>query len=355
VNSRNIVLETAHFGVSQVVSSPVVAASIRTCRSDVRRLGAVADVNPVVAVIPARNAEATLPAALASVCAQSVRPDHTIVVDDGSMDRTGDAARSFSRHLSMEVRAHPRPLGVSAAFRTALEDAGGARFARLDADDVWLPDHLETLVDSHVAGEVVSADAITWTPGRALSARSWFQRYPLPPPNRQLSVLVRRNIILSAGLMEVDLFLRHGGYRDLDSVEDWDLWLRMANSGVIFRAAAHPTMLYRQSPATRSKGAAAATATAAMLDEFSNEVDDVALRRRAKQTARDWQGRASLFEAQVQARVGHRRLARLKAARATRLGRPRTKARSLATVVAPVGATRAYDRIVGAGQRRGLQ
>ena len=299
----------------------------------------------LVAVVPARNAATTLGAALASVVGQSRRPDVVVVVDDGSTDGTADVARSYERYLPLQLVVQPTHFGLSAAFSTALQGRTG-RFLRLDADDVWFPDHVQTLERRHDdQGGVVSADAITWRPGGGLSRRSWFDVQPLPPVHRQLEVLASRNIVLSATIMEVDTFQEAGGYAEMPSMEDWDLWIRLAERAVPFAATGHPTMLYRQSERSRSKGSIAARETAELLSQFSRTTTDEQIRTVAARSASQWRAKAELFDAQSAAREGRRGAARAKALAAVRRGSRQTRVRAVATTLAPFASTRAYDRI----------
>jgi glycosyltransferase involved in cell wall biosynthesis len=60
-------------------------------------------------VIPARNAERTIAEAIDSVLSQSVPPATTIVVDDGSTDRTAEVARRYGPPVTVVQQAHSGP------------------------------------------------------------------------------------------------------------------------------------------------------------------------------------------------------------------------------------------------------
>ncbi len=106
-------------------------------------------------VIPAFNAETTLPRALDSVLAQTLPAYEVIVVDDGSEDGTASVAASYEgvRLVRQENS------GVSAARNRGVEQAGGDWIAFLDADDYYYPWRLEEA--ARALAKVPEADFIT--------------------------------------------------------------------------------------------------------------------------------------------------------------------------------------------------
>ena len=100
---------------------------------------------PVTVIIPAYCARATIGRALASVAEQTVRPRQVVVVDDGSDDGTAAAAEASADDLGdigLDVLRQSRA-GAGAARNRALLAAREPIVAFLDADDEWLPTHLE--------------------------------------------------------------------------------------------------------------------------------------------------------------------------------------------------------------------
>lgn len=94
-------------------------------------------------VIPLWNKRHTVAATLASALAQTWRDFELIIVDDGSTDGGMEEAARFDdpriRRLSQANQ------GPGAARNAAIRAARHDWFAFLDADDLWLPDHLEEL------------------------------------------------------------------------------------------------------------------------------------------------------------------------------------------------------------------
>jgi glycosyltransferase involved in cell wall biosynthesis len=101
----------------------------------------------VSAIVPTYNAERWLGEALDSALAQTFRDLEIVVVNDGSTDRSAAIAAAYAARHPGRVRVIHQPnRGLCHARNTALAAARGTYFALLDADDVWLPHHLERSV-----------------------------------------------------------------------------------------------------------------------------------------------------------------------------------------------------------------
>lgn len=97
--------------------------------------------NLVSILIPAYNAEKTLPETLRSALSQTWQAKEIIVVDDGSRDNTADEARRFASKNVLVVKT---PNAGSAAARNhALSLCQGNYIQWLDADDLLAPDKIE--------------------------------------------------------------------------------------------------------------------------------------------------------------------------------------------------------------------
>jgi len=80
----------------------------------------------VIVILPAYNEEENLPRLLQRIdqaCFEAGIAYETIVVDDGSSDRTAKVARSFAKHMPVHVVAHERNQGLGAAIRDGLRAA----------------------------------------------------------------------------------------------------------------------------------------------------------------------------------------------------------------------------------------
>src|SRR5262249_29774449 len=94
----------------------------------------------VSVLIPTWNRARYLPIAIESVLAQSFEDLEVIVIDDGSTDDTSGALAAIRDPRVRTIRGEHR--GISRALNAGLAAARGELVARLDSDDMWLPDLL---------------------------------------------------------------------------------------------------------------------------------------------------------------------------------------------------------------------
>lgn len=188
---------------------------------------------PLVSVVmPVWNGERHLAEAIDSVLAQTWQPLELVIVDDGSED---DSRAIVDRYAAADARVRPifaPHRGLVATLNTGCAAARGTYLARLDADDIALPDrltqqvaYLERHPDVALAG--AAFQYITVTGQRTASVV-----YP-PCDNRTIRQRLRQANCFchSAVTMRADVFARVGGYRPLcTEAQDYDLWMRMADA-----------------------------------------------------------------------------------------------------------------------------
>jgi teichuronic acid biosynthesis glycosyltransferase TuaG len=184
----------------------------------------------ITAVIPAYNAAQFLRNALSSVFEQTRVPDEVIVVDDCSTDNTVEVAREFAEtDKRLRVLSTPKNSGSAIARNLAIKAASGDLIALLDADDLWLPHHVETVADllerHEEAGLAFSLTEAfgdkhwTWPLYIAAHEPVWcFWECLCRTIVPQMNIVARRSALLAIG-----------AYRpDLRQTQDFDLCLRLA-------------------------------------------------------------------------------------------------------------------------------
>ncbi|MEM3714769.1 MAG: glycosyltransferase family 2 protein [Nitrososphaeria archaeon] len=104
------------------------------------------DFGLVSVIMPAYNAERYIKTAIESVLSQTYKNLELIIVNDGSTDGTENIIKSFSDSRIVYIK-HESNLGVAEARNSAFKVAKGKFGALIDADDAWLPERLEKMLD----------------------------------------------------------------------------------------------------------------------------------------------------------------------------------------------------------------
>ena len=209
-------------------------------------------------LLPARDAEATLPAALGSLLAQDLASHEVLAVDDGSSDGTGAVLGAFAaRDARVRVISQP-PLGIVAALNRAAREARGALLARMDADDVARPGRLSAQIalleaDPRVVlcggdVEIIGQDVRS---GRREYA-AWINSHHTHDEIDR-ALFIECPVAHPAFLMRRAAFDAVGGYRDFDGPEDHDLVLRLWAAGGRMANAREVVLEWRESPGRLSR------------------------------------------------------------------------------------------------------
>lgn len=218
-------------------------------------------------IIPCYKMGSYVAQALKTVGEQEYTHWEVLVVDDcGPEDGTRAAVQAFASQFPshrVEYLRHEINQGVSAARNTAIAAARGDWLAFLDPDDLWLPKHLES------ARRVIAAhpDLSLVTAACEVFHESEPNRKPAVwrPPGWKLrhfpsSLAIANFIQPCATLTSREAVLSLGGFDtapELQHIEDWDLWLRLAKAGKQFYFQDHVTSRYRRHPSQATQNTAA--------------------------------------------------------------------------------------------------
>lgn len=176
-----------------------------------------------------RNASRYLRECIDSVLSQTFTDFELLIVDDGSTDGSVDIVRSYT---DPRIRLICREHDFIASLNTLLDEARGRYIARMDADDVMLPDRLQAQYD-YLTGhpEVVAvcsqADRIDQTGtviGRIghgdniirITPRMMCETNHICNP----STMMRRDIVRASGLRYE---------REYEFAEDYRFWSRVVS------------------------------------------------------------------------------------------------------------------------------
>lgn len=199
----------------------------------------------VSVILPAYNAEKYIKEAVDSILSQTFRDFELIVINDCSKDSTEQILLSYTDPRLVYVK-NEQNLGVAGTLNKGLSLARGTYVARMDADDISLPERFEMQVaylDAHPDVAVLGTNVETFNENGPLYT-GWSATDP-----KQMKV----DLFFSCGLahpsvmMRADVIRELGGYdMAFEGLEDYDLWCRVAEKhgvttlpDILFRYRVH--------------------------------------------------------------------------------------------------------------------
>jgi glycosyltransferase involved in cell wall biosynthesis len=100
----------------------------------------------VTVLMPVFNGEAFLDEAIESILSQTFTDFEFLIIDDGSIDKSVNIVRSYNDHR-IKLVCNNKNLGLVATLNRGIELSSGTYIARMDCDDVSLPERLEKQID----------------------------------------------------------------------------------------------------------------------------------------------------------------------------------------------------------------
>lgn len=187
--------------------------------------------NPAVTVLMAvYNGETWLREAVESILSQTFEDFEFLIIDDGSTDRTFEILNFFrDRDFRIRLVRNESNLGLITSLNRGLELAKGTYIARMDADDISLPNRLETQVEymeQHPEVGVCSAWLETFGKKRGEIWKS-----PLRDEEIKARLFCNSCIWHPAAIMRKEVFEQHGLCYNpaYPRSEDYKLWTEMAH------------------------------------------------------------------------------------------------------------------------------
>ena len=198
-------------------------------------------------IMPVRNGRPFLAEAISSILQQTCGDFEFIVVDDGSTDGSPQVVEVFAQNDARLKLVKQSRGGVTAALRHGVQWARAELIARMDADDVAVPERFAAQIElldrepqvvavgSYL--ERIDAD------GESIAVSKW----PLTHDEIDAALLCGHG-----GLAHPSAMIRHdaldavGGYRqEYEYSQDKDLWLRLAEYGRLANLP-WPLLRYRE-------------------------------------------------------------------------------------------------------------
>lgn len=202
-------------------------------------------VSVVMAVYNARN---YLHKAMDSILGQTFGDLELIVIHDKSTDGSGQILREYAaREPRMILLENPENMGLSKSLNRGLAVAKGEYIARMDADDISVPDRFEKQVrflDEHPDYTFVSCI------GRYIDEEgNEEQLRPFPETNEEIyEMMLKVDAVMHPGVMfrRADVAAIGNYCEELRVVQDYDLWFRGMAAGYKFYNIQEPLVYFRR-------------------------------------------------------------------------------------------------------------
>ena len=180
------------------------------------------------------NCAATLPEAVDSILAQTYSNWELILCDDGSSDDTYAVADHYRQQYPDKIilLKNERNMGLNHTLNHCLQHATGEYIARMDGDDISLPERFEkelNFLEAHPEYAIVSCPMIYFDENGDWRVGHCNCEEPVP------QMLVRGTIHCHAPCMvRTEAMRKVEGYsvdKKLLRVEDWHLWMKLYAAG----------------------------------------------------------------------------------------------------------------------------
>lgn len=201
--------------------------------------------NVLSVLLAVRNGERTVAAAIESIRAQTWTDWELIVVNDASTDGTAAVLARFT-DPRIHVLRNDVNRGLAASLNLAFRASHGALIARMDADDVALPERFErqfAFLAGHPDVDVLGTAAfLVDGHGRDLGTSTRSETHDAIAA----SILKLNPFIHPSVMMRRHVLEQLGGYDEsLLRVQDYDLWLRGLAKRFRYHNLQEPLLRYR--------------------------------------------------------------------------------------------------------------
>jgi len=194
------------------------------------------------------NGEQFIAQCIESIQEQTVADWQLIVVDDRSTDATPDILAGFAKRDSRILLLKGTHTGIAAAANLGLAEVSAPFLARIDADDVALPNRLQVQRDYLLANPEALAVGSYVRLIDAQNKKLGLRKAPTDSAEIAVTLKTRNCMCHPSSMIRTDAMRMIGGYRSkFKNSLDYDLWLRLSEIGQISNQALE-LLLYRRHP-----------------------------------------------------------------------------------------------------------
>jgi len=198
---------------------------------------------PLISVVlPVFNGGKFLVESIESILRQTFNDFELIILDDGSTDMTPDILREYQARDARITLVTQRNLGLAATLNEGIRLARGKWIARMDSDDIALPQRFEKQMvqidqtDSDICG--------CWAKPFG-STNVQIQKHPSTDQAIKMALLFGSPFVHPTVIMRRELAKQLCYDNAWDKAEDYDLWERAARAGWKMTNVPELLLLYR--------------------------------------------------------------------------------------------------------------
>ena len=203
---------------------------------------------PLVSVVMSvYNGEAFLLQAIDSILQQTYTNIQFIIVDDNSNEATKKILSDL-KDSRVKIIYNIQNRGLTKNLNEALPHCKGTYIARMDADDISLPDRIEKQVTflehyNHLAG---TAGWIELINEKGVATGVWDDDRAYNTAKELTIMLPKKNVIAHPTVMLRANVLKKYRYNEQQKhSQDWDLWLRLFADGLVIEKMKEVVLQYR--------------------------------------------------------------------------------------------------------------
>lgn len=201
----------------------------------------------ITVLMPLFNGERFVREALESILGQTITDFELLIIDDGSSDASVRIVGDYDDSRIRLIRNHEN-LGVTATLNRGIDLARGEYIARMDCDDISLPNRLAeqaAYLEQHPDCAMVAV-MVTMMDENGNEIGAWLDDRKTGTGESIRRFLPRANCIAHPGIMIRKSILSRYRYNERQRVaQDYDLWLRMAADGLVITKLEKPLLRYR--------------------------------------------------------------------------------------------------------------
>lgn len=204
---------------------------------------------PLVSVVMSvYNGEAWLKKAIDSICAQTYTHWEFLIVDDGSNTATQEILQSYAGEKRIRIISNAERRGLTKNLNTAIAQSRGSLVARMDADDMALPQRLEKQVaylQAHPQVALVASFVMFMDEEDRLTG-PWAEDREADDFEKIKHLLPVRNCLAHPTVMFRKTAWEQIPYNEAQvHSQDWDLWMQWAAAGLRMEKIKEVLLHYR--------------------------------------------------------------------------------------------------------------